>query len=694
MLPVNETHNEKKFDGPVGQSYIFWVVRDEHIHNSAVQKSLRTRQGQRPSEGDFRDSIQYLERVRSKESDLDRLIKLITSHQYQEPDKSKISDRNQGSGELKNQGDSSNLDDWNQSGSKANQATSFPTARQKVPTYPQTTISDDRSRGSEFDHDNQLLVAIRSSSTAEKAQSQEIVTENHTKANQSLPSDDPAPESPSSAIPVLRILKAEEFDILGDPARQFEDYKEQLRILVEHNKRRLMIASQAQGRISHGPPSEPLTSNTLVREINPSPDLHYTDEDRSLDNALRIIRRHFNIEDESLLTIEALWDYTSKIRVIQAYLQPRVQLIHRVSKNRMYLDPPQWLAEASLSGKALDGNFPVPNVSSYLSKHPEIICIVYWDYDDPDTQDSDYNPDAYEQPKHSSEVIEPDSEALATAINAFRDYFTFGVDNETVLSSPYFPIFHTRGTALSSFSETLDSKQRQHFHVFLDYILTQYEAEYKLVDYMTRLKRLLVHKLASTSVINERRGGWFWKCRIRHLVSYHEANERGLQDSGRGRYMIDMKMYQDLHKREVDHLLSKPRGDLGPKVLKQNDPPGDNFIYLTPPTIKGFSLKRKKWLDLEVDKFEPVTWNKQAFKHLVIKERKKRLIQALISNQIEAEKSTDLITGKGSGLVMLLHGGPGTGKTLTAESVAEIAEKPLCPVTCGDIGSKPEEVER
>ena len=43
---------------------------------------------------------------------------------------------------------------------------------------------------------------------------------------------------------------------------------------------------------------------------------------------------------------------------------------------------------------------------------------------------------------------------------------------------------------------------------------------------------------------------------------------------------------------------------------------------------------------------------------------------------------------------MLLHGGPGTGKTLTAESVAEVAEKPLFRVTCGDIGTKAEEVEK
>lgn len=70
------------------------------------------------------------------------------------------------------------------------------------------------------------------------------------------------------------------------------------------------------------------------------------------------------------------------------------------------------------------------------------------------------------------------------------------------------------------------------------------------------------------------------------------------------------------------------------------------------------------------------------------------MIQALVSHQIESEKGADLIHRKGNGLIILLHGGPGTGKTFTAESVAEIAQKPLFCVTCGDIGTKPEQVEK
>ena len=71
----------------------------------------------------------------------------------------------------------------------------------------------------------------------------------------------------------------------------------------------------------------------------------------------------------------------------------------------------------------------------------------------------------------------------------------------------------------------------------------------------------------------------------------------------------------------------------------------------------------------------------------------KELILALVTNQLASETNTDLIENKGNGLIMLLHGPPGTGKTFTAESVAEIAKKPLYPVTCGDIGTEPEQVE-
>ncbi|PNP47070.1 hypothetical protein THARTR1_10575 [Trichoderma harzianum] len=207
--------------------------------------------------------------------------------------------------------------------------------------------------------------------------------------------------------------------------------------------------------------------------------------------------------------------------------------------------------------------------------------------------------------------------------------------------------------------------------------------------------RPLAHLSESTKERLKNRGTWFWKCRTKHIVSYDDL-PNGQQHSSDERYMVDTTMYRELHKADPSKTTLTKRPDanyLGPEAMKRDHPPDEDFFYLAPLTVKAYNLKRKKWVDLRLDGLREVSWNTQAFESLVLKGKTKRLIQALISNQIEAEKSTDLISGKGNGLILLLHGGPGTGKTLTAESVAEIARRPLYPVTCGDIGTTPEDVE-
>ncbi|KAE8380481.1 P-loop containing nucleoside triphosphate hydrolase protein [Aspergillus bertholletiae] len=96
----------------------------------------------------------------------------------------------------------------------------------------------------------------------------------------------------------------------------------------------------------------------------------------------------------------------------------------------------------------------------------------------------------------------------------------------------------------------------------------------------------------------------------------------------------------------------------------------ERFQYLLPPLIKGYNLRRKAWNDLAVDRISDVRWNREAFHSPVIEERAKNLIEALVVGQMD--------------FILLFHGGPGTGKTLTAEGVTEIAKKPLYCVTCGD----------
>ncbi|EHK99106.1 putative Lon protease [Glarea lozoyensis 74030] len=197
----------------------------------------------------------------------------------------------------------------------------------------------------------------------------------------------------------------------------------------------------------------------------------------------------------------------------------------------------------------------------------------------------------------------------------------------------------------------------------------------------------------------QKRGEMFWKCRERHFVSYQERGRGDLHSasSSEERFMIDLKTFRDLHpeeeKNKFDENVSFSES-FDKNAMAQERPPDPSFLYLLPQKIIGYNMRRRKWVKLNADWLSKVIWDKKAFQKLVLEQKTKDLIEALIVSQISAEKSTDLISGKGNGLILLLHGGPGTGKNLTAESVAEIAEKPLYRVTCGDIGLEPEEVEQ
>ncbi|KAF2136424.1 uncharacterized protein K452DRAFT_237547, partial [Aplosporella prunicola CBS 121167] len=59
----------------------------------------------------------------------------------------------------------------------------------------------------------------------------------------------------------------------------------------------------------------------------------------------------------------------------------------------------------------------------------------------------------------------------------------------------------------------------------------------------------------------------------------------------------------------------------------------------------------------------------------------------------EPSWSTNFIKGKGEGLIFLLHGKPGVGKTYTAKCVAAHTERPLLSLNCADNGTDPGTIE-
>ncbi|KAF5976572.1 TOB3 (member of AAA-ATPase family) [Fusarium coicis] len=112
-------------------------------------------------------------------------------------------------------------------------------------------------------------------------------------------------------------------------------------------------------------------------------------------------------------------------------------------------------------------------------------------------------------------------------------------------------------------------------------------------------------------------------------------------------------------------------------------------------TWLGFCLKTKEWGLFDIELVKDVVWSSTAFDQLVLPHDYKRIIQAFVGAQMSGlDDFDDVIKGKGRGIIMLLSGEPGTGKTLTAESVAEIMQSPLYNMSAADLGDVAQEVEQ
>jgi hypothetical protein len=169
-----------------------------------------------------------------------------------------------------------------------------------------------------------------------------------------------------------------------------------------------------------------------------------------------------------------------------------------------------------------------------------------------------------------------------------------------------------------------------------------------------------------------------------------------------GRVMIDPTAFRMFQPNCTYNLKVHKR--LGPNLTD------DEFAICTPVAL-GFCFGTKTWgqprllvfrqaSDLlpggfAMDRLRDVVWNEKAFPLLVLGSKQKTLIRALVKqHSIRADHFDDVIAGKGRGLIGLLSGRPGCGKTLTAEAVAEVTKRALYAISAGELGIEPEEVER
>ncbi|PYI00732.1 AAA family ATPase [Aspergillus sclerotiicarbonarius CBS 121057] len=120
----------------------------------------------------------------------------------------------------------------------------------------------------------------------------------------------------------------------------------------------------------------------------------------------------------------------------------------------------------------------------------------------------------------------------------------------------------------------------------------------------------------------------------------------------------------------------------------------DDQLLICASWINGFSFTQKAWCQLAVTGLSDVEWNHNAFKRLVMAENRRQLIHGLVKAHRQDDASfDDIVVNKGKGLIALLTGSPGVGKTLTAEAVAEVTQRPLYVVATGELGIDPDDVD-
>ncbi|KAG2349274.1 hypothetical protein BDR05DRAFT_1056135 [Suillus weaverae] len=98
-------------------------------------------------------------------------------------------------------------------------------------------------------------------------------------------------------------------------------------------------------------------------------------------------------------------------------------------------------------------------------------------------------------------------------------------------------------------------------------------------------------------------------------------------------------------------------------------------IALLPRFMPGFDLERKSWGLFDVDEVEPIKFNENAWKHIVLDESSKNVIEGVVGAfDFSKEAMAD---EEQTGLIILLHGPSGTGKTATVEAIADHFRRPL-----------------
>lgn len=145
------------------------------------------------------------------------------------------------------------------------------------------------------------------------------------------------------------------------------------------------------------------------------------------------------------------------------------------------------------------------------------------------------------------------------------------------------------------------------------------------------------------------------------------------------RVIIDTTAFNSLNPNSAVRAygLAKGKEYVAPEGITTEGTLNPYQLLLATSKLRGYSLKDKLWFVLDLEGVKEIAWNDRAFSSLILPNDTKELVLAFAQSQIQSTTTfDDVIEGKGKGIIMLLSGPPGVGKTLTAEAVAETMRVP------------------
>lgn len=110
------------------------------------------------------------------------------------------------------------------------------------------------------------------------------------------------------------------------------------------------------------------------------------------------------------------------------------------------------------------------------------------------------------------------------------------------------------------------------------------------------------------------------------------------------------------------------------------------------PFLELFDLEEHIRVAAHVSSCSPYVYDEKVGDKLVLPDEVKDLIEALIHEA--GETFEDIVEGKSGGIIVLITGTPGTGKTLTAEVYSEVMKRPLYKVNSSQLGVNIADIEK